>query len=112
MYPVHPASHPLSHTPVTWLQVMPSLQCPTHGRKQFTPYHPIPQANKNSCVIFFIPIHHQYENYDNNFIHYNTSSQIVNTKNVNSVVLDINYFLMCYENVTLLSEFIFNIKPS
>lgn len=29
--PVHPASHPLSHPPVTWLQGVSSLQCPTHG---------------------------------------------------------------------------------
>lgn len=28
--PVHPVSHPPSHRPVTWLQVIPSLQCPTH----------------------------------------------------------------------------------
>lgn len=28
---VHPAPHPLSHRPVTWLQLTPSLQYPTQG---------------------------------------------------------------------------------
>lgn len=39
-FPVHPVSHLPSHTPFTWLQVIPSLQCPTHCWLQFTPYHP------------------------------------------------------------------------
>lgn len=38
--PFHPVSQPLSHTPVTWLQVSPSLQCPLHCWLQLTPCHP------------------------------------------------------------------------
>lgn len=38
--PVHPVSHPPSHRPVTWLQVVPSLQCPTQCLVQLTSYHP------------------------------------------------------------------------
>lgn len=28
--PVHPAAHSREHCPVTWLQVVLSLQCPIH----------------------------------------------------------------------------------
>lgn len=31
LVPVHPGSHPSSHCPVTWLQVLLSLQCPLHS---------------------------------------------------------------------------------
>lgn len=39
-FPVHPSSHPPSHWPVTWLQGVRSLQCPTHCWLQLIPYHP------------------------------------------------------------------------
>lgn len=38
--PVHPVSQPVSHRPVTWLQITPSLQCPIHFWVQFTPNQP------------------------------------------------------------------------
>lgn len=49
--PVHPASQPSSHWPVTWLQVELSLQLPSHGWLQFSPYHPFPHANHQKNAI-------------------------------------------------------------
>lgn len=44
MKPVHPASHPTSHWPVTWLQTVLSLQCPKHWWLQLKPYNPSPHS--------------------------------------------------------------------
>ena len=44
--PLHPATHPLSHWPVTWLQTTLSLQCPEHCCLQSRPYQPLHSFSK------------------------------------------------------------------
>lgn len=103
--PVHPASHPLSHRPVTWLQVMPSLQCPTHGWEQFTPYHLIPQANKNCCVFFnsYTPPAAVWKSYQLTILFIITRSLKLSIGRKLILLFLKLIFLLCYENVTLLS---------
>ena len=43
VYPLHPASQPPSHRPVSWLHVALLIQCPIHVLLQYCPYHPYAQ---------------------------------------------------------------------
>lgn len=53
--PFHPAAHPLSQWPVTWIQEIPSLQCPTHIWVQLIPYQPSLHSviQKNAATILY-----------------------------------------------------------